>query len=358
MQSIEGRRQRLFRRINMAPRGTGALVAIRSHLLELVGQDPSLQEVENDLRHLLASWFNRGFLEFQRISWETPADVLEKLIAFESVHEVHGWNDLRRRLAPDRRCYAFFHPALPREPLIFVEVALQQGIATAVGPILQSPVTSIEYSDTAIFYSISNCQKGLKGINFGNFLIKQVVDELQSELPRLRRFSTLSPIPGFRKWLIEAEVSVLRAALGNSFNFLKAMSGTADICLVREFLIEAADEEVFDPLISGVLSKLCAYFLCELPRVPSILLRVSTWVTARDWSKSMRRLIRLRRDGFSHSDSWQTICTSPKILSQTIRHSLRQERSRGPTRSAPSWPHRLSPPRSRVRGALERVPPE
>jgi malonyl-CoA decarboxylase len=168
-----------------------------------------LKLLDADLRHLFASWFNRGFLELRRIDWQSPAAVLEKLIAYEAVHEIKGWDDLRRRLAPDRRCFAFFHPALPGEPLIFVEVALVRGLATAMPPLLaretdeEAARAQAARADTAIFYSISNCQDGLRGISFGNFLIKQVVEELQAEFPQLKRFSTLSPVPGFRRWLMQ-----------------------------------------------------------------------------------------------------------------------------------------------------------
>ena len=265
MAAIEGRRQRLFRRMNMAPNGTAALVRMRASLLEAIELDGSLLEVDHDLRHLLSSWFNRGFLEFQKIGWETPADILEKLIAYESVHQVTGWDDLRRRLAPDRRCYAFFHPALPREPLIFVEVALQHGLSRAVGPILRSSVGSIAEADTAIFYSISNCQKGLRGINFGNFLIKQVVDELRREIPQLSRFSTLSPIPGFRKWLTAIGPDEIHAALGEKIETLRALADSPDVVLAREFLIEAADEEVPDQIVAELLVRSCAYFLYTMP---------------------------------------------------------------------------------------------
>jgi malonyl-CoA decarboxylase len=208
-QAADPPRQELLRRMNMAPGGTGALIAMRSELTAHLHDEPELKLLDADLRHLFASWFNRGFLELRRIDWQSPAAVLEKLIAYEAVHEIKGWDDLRRRLAPDRRCFAFFHPALPGEPLIFVEVALVQGLATAMPPLL-APETDEEATraqaaraDTAIFYSISNCQDGLRGISFGNFLIKQVVEELQAEFPQLKRFSTLSPVPGFRRWLAE-----------------------------------------------------------------------------------------------------------------------------------------------------------
>jgi malonyl-CoA decarboxylase len=202
-------RQELLRRMNMAPGGTGALIAMRSELTTHLRDEPELKLLDADLRHLFASWFNRGFLELRRIDWQSPAAVLEKLIAYEAVHEIKGWDDLRRRLAPDRRCFAFFHPALPGEPLIFVEVALVQGLATAMPPLLareadeETARAQAARADTAIFYSISNCQDGLRGISFGNFLIKQVVEELQAEFPQLERFSTLSPVPGFRRWLMQ-----------------------------------------------------------------------------------------------------------------------------------------------------------
>ncbi|MCB4824847.1 malonyl-CoA decarboxylase domain-containing protein [Roseicella aerolata] len=202
-EAAEAPRQELLRRMNLAPGGTAALVTLREELLGLLRAEPALKVLDSDLRHLFASWFNRGFLELRRIDWQTPAAVLEKLIAYEAVHEIQGWDDLRRRLAADRRCFAFFHPSLPGEPLIFVEVALVQGLASAVQPLLSrdEPPGDPARADTAIFYSISNCQEGLRGISFGNFLIKQVVEELKAELPQLTRFATLSPVPGYRRWL-------------------------------------------------------------------------------------------------------------------------------------------------------------
>jgi len=201
--AAEPPRQELLRRMNMAPGGTAALVKLREELTGLTRSEPALKVLDGDLRHLFASWFNRGFLEMRRIDWQTPAAVLEKLIRYEAVHEIQGWDDLRRRLEADRRCFGFFHPSLPGEPLIFVEVALVKGMADAVQPLLardQQPGNGRD-ADTAIFYSISNCQEGLRGISFGNFLIKQVVEELKAELPQVVRFATLSPVPGFRRWL-------------------------------------------------------------------------------------------------------------------------------------------------------------
>src|SRR6202047_2461043 len=206
-QAADPPRQELLRRMNMASGGTGALIAMRSELTAHLHDEPELKLLDTDLRHLFASWFNRGFLELRRIDWQSPAAILEMLIAYEAVHEIHGWDDLRRRLAPDRRCFGFFHPALPDDPLIFVEVALVEGLAGAVQPLLvqdrddDAARNRAAPADTAIFYSISNCQDGLRGISFGNFLIKQVVEELKNELQHLTRFSTLSPVPGFRRWL-------------------------------------------------------------------------------------------------------------------------------------------------------------
>jgi malonyl-CoA decarboxylase len=204
----EPRRQELFRRLNRAPGGTRELVALRSDLLDVKDRHKDLAALDRDVVHLLSSWFNRGFLVLRKIDWSTPAIVLEKIIRYEAVHEIRDWDDLRRRIDPvDRRCYGFFHPALIDEPLIFVEVALTEQIPSAIAPLLaedRQPVP-IEHARTAVFYSISNCQRGLGGITFGNFLIKQVVEELRRELPRLDNFVTLSPVPGFMQWLKSAD---------------------------------------------------------------------------------------------------------------------------------------------------------
>ncbi len=201
--AVEGPRKNLFRSFNMAPNGTTTLVRMREDLFKLLPLHKDLEAVDLDFLYLLKSWFNRGFLTLETINWQTPAHILEKLIAYEAVHEMQGWDDLRRRLADDRRCFAFFHPALPDDPLIFVQVALVDGIAGNVQQLLAERREDDDLSDfdTAIFYSISNCQEGLRGISFGNFLIKQVVMELRKEFPQLKRFATLSPIPGFRRWL-------------------------------------------------------------------------------------------------------------------------------------------------------------
>ena len=204
--ALEPRRQELFRRLNMAPDGTRKLVAMRRDLLDLLPDHPSLRPVDTDLQELLAGWFNPGFLTFKPIDWDSPASLLEKLIRYERVHKIANLEALRRRLGPDRRCFAFFHPTLQDEPLIFVQVALVKGMADKVQPLLaqESAVLPVGEADTAIFYSISNCQIGLKGVSLGNFLIKMVVAALEAELPQLRYFATLSPIPGFRSWLERA----------------------------------------------------------------------------------------------------------------------------------------------------------
>src|SRR3989454_1784447 len=204
--AVESPRQELFRRFNMAQGGTGVLVEMRKQLLRTLGEHPRRAGLDADLAHLFKSWFNRGFLVLQRIDWRTSALILERLIQYEAVHEIQGWNDLRRRLQADRRCYAFFHPALPDEPVIFIEVALTHGMSAKVQPLLAlgSPVVDPASADCAIFYSITNPQEGLRGISFGNLLIKQVAEDLGREFPRLKTFATLSPIPGFRKWLAGA----------------------------------------------------------------------------------------------------------------------------------------------------------
>ncbi|QEY65485.1 MCD, Malonyl-CoA decarboxylase MCD [Metapseudomonas lalkuanensis] len=203
-QASEPPRQELFRRLNQAPGGTAELIAMRRLLLQELKARPELTAVDHDLQHLLASWFNRGFLVLRRIDWSTPASILEKIIKYEAVHAIKDWDDLRGRLQPaDRRCFAFFHPALADEPLIFVEVALTRAMPGAIADILEpgSGAQPAEEPDTAVFYSISNCQDGLRGISFGNFLIKQVVEELAREIPGLRHYVTLSPVPGLRRWL-------------------------------------------------------------------------------------------------------------------------------------------------------------
>jgi malonyl-CoA decarboxylase len=202
-QVVEPPRQELFRRLNMAAGGTATLVTMRRHVLAGLHARPEWKGIDADLAHLFGSWFNRGFLTLERIDWHTPAIVLEKLIKYEAVHEITSWRDLRRRLEGDRRCFAFFHPALPNEPLIFIEVALTRGLSDAVQPLLalDSPEIDAGAADTAVFYSITNCQEGLRGISFGNLLIKQVAQRLGSEFPRIKTFATLSPIPGFRAWL-------------------------------------------------------------------------------------------------------------------------------------------------------------
>jgi malonyl-CoA decarboxylase len=200
----EPRRQELIRRMNLAPRGTSQLVRMREDLLAAMKEEPSLAAVDADFRHLFGSWFNRGFLALQRIDWSTPAHILEKIIRYEAVHAITSWDDLRLRLEPaDRRCFAFFHPALSGEPLIFVEVALTNEVPASIAPLLEPHRTPVspERATTAVFYSISNCQRGLRGISFGNFLIKQVAEDLKRELPGLNTFVTLSPLPGFCRWL-------------------------------------------------------------------------------------------------------------------------------------------------------------
>ena len=206
---LESPRQEFFRRLNLAPGATAQIVAMRRDLLRMPKGDAALTvalaQVDGDLMHLLYSWFNRGFLVLRRIDWQTPAAILDKIIAYEAVHEIQGWEDLRRRLDPaDRRCFAFFHPSLIDEPLIFVEVALMGEIPGGITDVLheaRKAATAVQTPTTAVFYSISNCQEGLKGISFGNFLIKQVAEELAKEHPSLKTFVTLSPVPHFARWL-------------------------------------------------------------------------------------------------------------------------------------------------------------
>jgi malonyl-CoA decarboxylase len=248
----EPRRHELFRRLNMAPDGTRRLVAMRQDLLGLLPDHPALCPVDTDLQELLAGWFNPGFLTFKTIDWNSPASLLEKLIRYERVHKIANLEALRRRLGPDRRCFAFFHPTLPDEPLIFVQVALVKGLADRVQPLLdsESPIPPAGEADTAIFYSISNCQAGLKGVSLGNFLIKMVVAALEAELPQLRHFATLSPIPGFRAWLGRA-VDAGDPVLGPE---ARAALATLDD---PDWPRDPAKAEAFKPWLMG----LCAHYL-------------------------------------------------------------------------------------------------
>ena len=230
MNAAEPTRQELARRLNHVPGATGRLVAMRRDLLRFIKAEPRLAKLDVDFRHLLSSWFNRGFLVLRPINWESPAHVLEKIIAYEAVHAIDSWDDLRRRLQPtDRRCFGFFHPAMPDEPLIFVEVALTKGIPGSIQSVLAEGRAALApmQADTAVFYSISNCQDGLAGISFGSSLIKQVVDDLSRELPQVKTFVTLSPIPGLMEWVRERG--------------LENKLGEADILrrLAAEYLLEA-----------------------------------------------------------------------------------------------------------------------
>ncbi|MDT8346011.1 MAG: malonyl-CoA decarboxylase [Thermohalobaculum sp.] len=208
--AAEPRSQELIRRLNRAPGAMPDLLAMREDLLGHARAEPALAALDEDFRHLFGSWFNRGFLELRRIDWNTPAAILEKIIAYEAVHEIRDWSDLRRRVAaPDRLLYAFFHPALPGEPLIFVEIALTAAIPAAIGPILAADRETLDprRARTAVFYSISNCQEGLRGVSFGNFLIKQVVEELSAAFPALDTFVTLSPVPGLCAWAARESIA-------------------------------------------------------------------------------------------------------------------------------------------------------
>jgi malonyl-CoA decarboxylase len=252
--AVEPPTQELFRRLNTAPGAIRVIVRMREHLLDLVEDRPHFQALERDLQHLFHSWFNPGFLEFERIDWRTSATILGKLIEYEAVHEITGWDDLRRRLGDDRRCFAFFHPVLPDEPLIFVEVALTRGLPDAIAPLLDGGSARADGpADTAVFYSINNCQRGLVGISFGNFLIKQVVDSFAAELPGVSVFATLSPAPGFRRWLEETLRDPGSPLLAPSER--RQLSGLAWTAA-----------ELQQPRVKDLLVGLCAHYLLEARR--------------------------------------------------------------------------------------------
>lgn len=258
LDAVEPSRQELIRILNWAPHGTSSLIRMRADLLQHAREDATLKLVDYDFHHLLASWFNRGFLELRRIDWNTPAFILEKLIHYESVHAITDWADLQRRLASDRRCFAFFHPQLPDEPLIFVEVALTRGLVTDIDDVLRDPLPDDDDDppDTAIFYSINNCQAGLQGISFGNFLIKQVADELAEEIGSLKHFATLSPIPGLRRWF----EPIWRAGLDERFS--SADYATFAALDEPQWWLDADAVSALQP----VLTKACAHYLLEEKR--------------------------------------------------------------------------------------------
>jgi malonyl-CoA decarboxylase len=265
----------LLRQFNALPEGVKFLVDRRAELIAIANGDPVLRGLADDLRDVLANWFDIGFLELQRITWDAPASLLEKLMAYEAVHEIRGWTDLKNRLEADRRCFAFFHPRMPDEPLIFVEVALVSGIAGNIETLLDetAPMGNPQTADTAIFYSISNCQRGLVGISFGDFLIKRVVDALAAELPRLKTFATLSPLPAFRAWLA-AEADRGPLLLPNEAKAVEAVSAGMDLAGADDALLRLLDrpEWVDDLRIAGALRepllRLAARYLLHA-RTPS-----------------------------------------------------------------------------------------
>ena len=258
-------RQELLRRINRTPGGTSSIVAMRRALLARVAKQPALQAVEADFLHLLSSWFNPGFLQLQRVDWNSPAQLLEQIIHHEAVHQIDGWEDLRRRLQPDRRCFAFFHPQLPNEPLIFVEVALLPEMPNAIAPLIDkasAPLQSKQFK-VAAFYSISNCQPGLKGVSLGNFLIKRVAEELQRELPQLRTFCTLSPIPGFAAWL-RAGALCEGLTKARAERLAQALAGLRAVCGADLAGLAGAEALRGLPAESTqLLLRLCAFYLGE-----------------------------------------------------------------------------------------------
>jgi malonyl-CoA decarboxylase len=268
--ALEAPRVRLLTLFNALPDGIKFLVDMRAELLSYQKEnDAEFREVEKDLKHLLASWFDVGFLELRKITWDCPASLLEKLIEYEAVHEVASWDDLKNRLGDDRRMFAFFHPNMPSEPLIFINVAIVNGLADNVQSLLDTdaPVTDSSNADTAIFYSISNAQRGLSGISFGNFLIKRVVGEIRKELPHLKQFSTLSPIPGFTAWLdariLEGEEKLLTA---EEAAILKDVAMKESALPGLKTLLSLPDwyeRDTVSAALKPVLLRLCATYLTE-----------------------------------------------------------------------------------------------
>ena len=221
----EGKRRELFTRMNMSPNGTPVILSLREDLIKQLKNNQDLTSLDNDLRYLFRSWFNPGFLKLEKITWETKAAILEKIIKYERVHHIKDMNDLKIRLGEDRRFFSYFHPALDDEPIIFVQVALGKGLGKSIQELLKPTTEGNTKNDTATFYSISNCQEGLSRVTLGNFLIKRVVYEIQEELPHIKNFGTLSPIPGFRDWFSYLDSEKIKTIIGSSaenINFLKS----------------------------------------------------------------------------------------------------------------------------------------
>jgi len=264
--ALDAPRARFLTQFNLLPDGVKFLIELRNDLLGMLPREPSLEVLEVELDGLLSSWFDPGFLELERITWQSPAFVLEKLMAYEAVHPIESWNDMRNRLDTDRRCYAFFHPRMPDEPLIFVEIALLKGMPSGMQLLLDqsAPVLDPQTADTAIFYSISNAQRGLRGISFGNLLLNRVIKDLHGNLPHLKLFATLSPLPGFRLWLDQTAAKGA-ARLSASEAAKLAPAPGADVQGVTLATVLARPDWASDQKSAAVLrapmEKLCARYL-------------------------------------------------------------------------------------------------
>ena len=234
----EGKRRELFMRMNMAPNGTSIIVSLREDLLKILKENKDLVSLDEDLKHLFKSWFNPGFLKLKKITWDTKAAILEKIIKYERVHHMKDMNELKRRLGEDRRFFSYFHPALEDEPIIFVQVALTNGLGRSIQEITKQSSGDEKKYDTATFYSISNCQEGLSRVTLGNFLIKRVVYEIQEELPHIKNFGTLSPIPGFVDWFSYLEESKIKNILGNIKN--------QDVMFLKSKDLKIGDKRIID----------------------------------------------------------------------------------------------------------------
>ena len=247
----EGSRRELFRRMNMAPNGTAIIVSLREDLLRILKDNSDLIPLDNDLRHLFRAWFNPGFLKLEKITWNTKAAVLEKIIEYERVHQMKDMNELKRRLGEDRRFFSYFHPALEDEPIIFVQVALTKGLGKSIQELLKPTTAGEKKNDTATFYSISNCQEGLSRVTLGNFLIKRVVYEIQEELPNIKNFGTLSPIPGFRDWFSYLEENKIKNILQDSKE--------QDISFLKSNDLKIGDKRIIES--NNAIKKLVAHYI-------------------------------------------------------------------------------------------------
>lgn len=361
-ESLRSPRSRILTQFSASDAGVHFLVDLRAELLDFLRDDPLLAALDLELQGLLASWFDVALLELQRITWHSPADVLERLMQYEAVHEIESWQDLKNRLDSDRRCYAFFHPRMPSVPLIFVEVALTEGLAGDVQQLLDvsAPLFATERADTAIFYSISNTQKGLRGISFGHFLLKRVIDDLRRDFPKLERFATLSPIPGLVRWYRAHPEALADAFTASDWRRLHAAGAPR-----RNGTAAAAARDTRDRRHRSVARGARRAALARRSTLSARhrngralgQWRASTWATARSSNGSTGSPTPRPKAGANPGRSWSTTATSRTSCRIASTPTSATASSRRLPQCVASRARRLKPPRPPRKRARPRLPP-